>query len=335
MTKKLVLNQLLTEKQGKVPVSFWHHFSAASGIDLDGYQHPEIMTDNVAKTQKFVEEVHPDFVKLMSDGLFNYDFNQPIANPQTIYEGIEPIGDDHPWITETAKLVGNQKKVIGNRLGFYNVFSPTTILKWALSKKPDGTHDKAVADGLLVDAILNDQESVKAALDVITSDVIKQATTAIKAGADGIYYSTQSIQDGRVDHDLFQEFVENNDRKIIRAVNQLSDTNILHICGNRGSKNNLNWFKNYENSVINWSTDVENTPLEEGKKIFAGKVVLGGLGNTINDVLYKGNQSEITNEVHRLIKSAGTTNVIIGANCTVPRDIDVRHLQWAVEAVNY
>ena len=75
MTQKQVLNKLLANKQGVVPISFWHHFSAASGIDLDGYQHPEIMTDNVAKTKKFVEQVHPDFVKLMSDGLFNYAFN--------------------------------------------------------------------------------------------------------------------------------------------------------------------------------------------------------------------------------------------------------------------
>lgn len=26
-------------------------------------------------------------------------------------------------------------------------------------------------------------------------------------------------------------------------------------------------------------------------------------------------------------------NLIIGANCTVPRDIDPQHLQWAIEAV--
>ncbi|MCR5525498.1 MAG: uroporphyrinogen III decarboxylase [Lactobacillus sp.] len=333
MEKKLVLQQLLTHKQGKVPISFWHHFSAASGIDLDGYRHPEIMEDNVRKTRQFVEDVHPDFVKLMSDGLFNYDFNQPLDNPSTIYEGIEPINAQHPWIIETRKLVTNQKRVIGNRLGFYNIFSPTTLLKWALSKHPDGTHDKTTADELLVKAIIEDRASVAKALDVITRDVIMQATVAIKAGADGIYYSTQAIQDDRVDHGLFSELVEKNDRAVIRAVNKLSDTNILHICGNRGARNKLGWFANYENSVVNWSTDVENTSLEEGKEIFQNKVVLGGLGNTTADVLYQGNQVEIAREIKRLIKNAGTENVILSANCTVPRDIDIQHLRWAVSAV--
>lgn len=333
MKKKQVLQQLLTHKQGKVPISFWHHFSAASGIDLDGYLHPEIMVDNVKKTKQFVEDVQPDFVKLMSDGLFNYEFNQPVNNPRTIYDGIEPINDNYPWITETKKLVKNQKAVIGDRLGFYNIFSPATLLKGALSKRPDGTHDKTTADELLVKAIIDDRVAVERALKVITQDVIKQATAAIEAGADGIYYSTQAIQDQRINQPLFSELVEKNDRTIIRAVNKLSDTNILHICGNRGARNNLAWFSHYENSVINWSTDVEGIPLEKGKKIFPNKVVLGGLGNTNKDVLYQGNHDEIVGEVNRLIEKAGTENVILGANCTVPRDISIQHFQWAVHAV--
>ncbi|MGM9907248.1 ABC transporter permease subunit [Limosilactobacillus sp.] len=82
---------------------------------------------------------------------------------------------------------------------------------------------------------MNDRVKVDHALAVITQDVIKQATVAITAGADGIYYSTQAIQDDRLDHHDFKELVEKYDRQIIRAANQLSDTNILHICGNGGA----------------------------------------------------------------------------------------------------
>ncbi|MCD5423934.1 uroporphyrinogen decarboxylase family protein [Limosilactobacillus fermentum] len=335
MTKKQVLNQLLEQKKGRVPVSFWHHFSAASGIDLDGYQHPEILIDNVKKTRAFVEDFDPDFVKLMSDGLFNYDFNQPTAKPTSIYDGIEPISDQHEWIVKTRELVSAQKEQIGDKLGFYNVFSPTTLLKWALTKEPDGTHDKATADGLLADAIVNDRQRVKDALDVITQDVIKQATTAIEAGADGIYYSTQAIQDERIDQELFQEFVATNDQRVFDAVNELSDTNILHICGNRGSRNPLEWYQDYHAAVVNWATDVENTSLEQGKQIFKGKVVLGGLGNTANDVLYKGTKEEITQAVRNLIEGTANENVLIGANCTVPRDININHLDWAVQAADF
>lgn len=169
---------------------------------------------------------------------------------------------------------------------------------------------------------------------VITQDVIKQATVAITAGADGIYYSTQAIQDDRLDHHIFKELVEKYDRQIIRAANQLSDTNILHICGNGGARNPLDWYQDYENAVINWSTDVEGVSLQAGKRLFKGKVVLGGLGNTTKDVLYQGSRLAITAAVQKIIADAGVDNVIVGANCTVPRDIDIKHLQWVVQAAN-
>lgn len=329
--QKKVLTQLLDKKQGRVPVSFWHHFSATSGIDLDGFKHPEIISNNVVATRTYVDAIQPDFVKLMSDGLFNYKFNQPHTSAN-IYEGIESIDENHPWLTKTSDLVSAQKKVIGSRLGFYNIFSPTTLLKWALTVDENGKHDKTKADEKLVDIILNDTDNVKHALDVITGDVKKQVAAAIDAGADGIYYSTQAIQDDRIDQVLFEEFVAENDKSILAFANELSDTNFLHICGNRGARNNLAWFKEYPAAVVNWATDVENTSLEEGKRIFVGKVVLGGLGNTTDDVLYTGTQAEIQQAVDHIISLAGTDNVIIGANCTVPRDIGLKQLRWAISS---
>lgn len=325
------LEKLLESKKGRVPASFWHHFFAASGIDLDGFKNPEILSGNVNKTKEFVENVDPDFVKLMSDGLFNYDFNQEKVNAKTIYEGIEPINDDNPWLIETSKLVRNQKNVIQNKLGFYNVFSPTTLLKWALTKDENGKHNKATADKKIVDAILNDTENVKKALNVITQDVIRQVQSAINAGADGIYYSTQAIQDQRVDQNIFNEFVAHNDGKVLDAANYLSDANILHICGGGGQKNPLDWFKNYNVSIINWSTNIEKVTLGEGKKIFKNKVVLGGLGNTTTDVIYKGSKEKLKEEIDRIINEAGEENVILGANCTVPRDIKDERLKFAVK----
>lgn len=331
--QKKVLAKLLAAKQGRVPISFWHHFSAASGIDLDGFKHPEIISGNIASTKKYVEDIKPDFVKLMSDGLFNHEFNQDNRDTATnIYTGLKPIDDANLWLKKTHDLVAAQKKVIGDRLGFYNIFSPTTLLKWALTEDENGKHDKSKANGALADIIISDPENVKIALDAITEDVKKQIYAAISGGADGIYYSTQEIQDDRIDRDLFEKFVAENDKNIFEYANQFSNANILHICGGGGARNDLELFKDYDAPVVNWSTDLEKTPLEEGKKIFAGKVVLGGLGNTVSDVLYRGSEEDIEKEVDRVIKGAGTDNVIIGANCTVPRDIALENLRWGIEA---
>ncbi|MGL5887279.1 MAG: uroporphyrinogen decarboxylase family protein [Leuconostoc suionicum] len=317
-----------------IPVSFWYHFSAASGVDLDAFKNPEIIEGNILGTKKLVETTSPDFVKLMSDGLFHYEFNhQDADDKRVVYANLSPIADNHPWLIKTADLVRRQKQVIGERASFYNVFSPTTLLKWALVRNPDGHYDKSKADEKLADIILTNSENVRQALEVITLDVIKQVKAAVNAGADGIYYSTQVIQDTRLGHADFAEFVSATDKQVLKAANQLSDTNILHICGNGGARNEISWFEDYPASIVNWSVDTEDISLHEGKEIFPGKIVLGGFGNTAKDVLYRGTQSEIQQFAKHLVQEAGAENLIIGANCTVPRDIDLQHLQWAIEAV--
>ena len=50
-------------------------------------------------------------------------------------------------------------------------------------------------------------------------------------------------------------------------------------------------------------------------------------------LLYKGNKEAIQAEVHRLIKEAGDEGIIIGADCTIPSDIDPQRILWVKEAV--
>ncbi|TYC46107.1 uroporphyrinogen decarboxylase family protein [Leuconostoc litchii] len=326
--------EIFTNHYNHVPVSFWYHFSASSGVDLDAFQDPEIIDRTIAGTKKLVDTISPDFVKLMSDGLFHYKFRKKnTSNTRTVYDNLLPITDDNPWLIKTAELIRKQKKVIGERASFYNIFSPTTLLKWALVKNDNGYYDKQKADQKIADAILNDSENVSQALQVITLDVIKQIETAISAGADGIYYSTQVIQDARLGQKDFDEFVAKTDQQVLKAAHELAATNILHICGNGGARNNIHWFKDYPVEIINWSVDEEGISLREGKKLFPNKIVLGGFGNTDKDILYQGTQTEIQQFVKHLVQDTGQDNLIIGANCTVPRDIDNSHLKWAIQAV--
>ena len=47
-----------------------------------------------------------------------------------------------------------------------------------------------------------------------------------------------------------------------------------------------------------------------------------------NDLIYKGSEEEIRSEVRRLLDESGTKGVLLGADCTIPRDTDIRHLEW-------
>lgn len=62
------------------------------------------------------------------------------------------------------------------------------------------------------------------------------------------------------------------------------------------------------------------------------KAVIGGFGNLDNEILYTGTKEEIQAETKRLLAAAGRTGVILGADCTVPRDTDWKHFEWVREA---
>lgn len=83
---------------------------------------------------------------------------------------------------------------------------------------------------------------------------------------------------------------------------------------------------------MNWAAVVEGVPLKEGKELFGGRAVIGGFGQTENDVLYKGSEEEIRKETAAILDEAGTRGIILGADCTIPRDTDVSHLEWVREA---
>ena len=64
--RELVLKAFRGESVDRVPVGFWHHFTTEDEW-LHGFENPEIIDKNKAGHKKFIEEVKPDFVKLMSD----------------------------------------------------------------------------------------------------------------------------------------------------------------------------------------------------------------------------------------------------------------------------
>ncbi|MGQ8790021.1 hypothetical protein, partial [Enterobacter hormaechei] len=76
-------------------------------------------------------------------------------------EDIDPLGADHPWISEQVELV--QKIRAGfteDLVAIYNIFAPVTYFKWLVGQVAGG--DDIIADFLAEDAVLT-----KRVLDVI------------------------------------------------------------------------------------------------------------------------------------------------------------------------
>lgn len=322
--KELVLSAFGNKPVSRVPVGFWFHYT--QNEILLAYDKPEMREQNISGHKKFVQEFQPDFVKLMSDGyFFEPESAASLKNAASAAElaKIKPIEADNKWIRDQVSLVKELTSSFGGEvLTFYNVFAPATAFKWSVG-----------GDKKLAAFIKEDKAAVIQALAVLAQNAALLARAVIsEGGADGIYLSVQTIQDASVGPDLYHEVIAPAELSVLTAANAAGGKNILHVCGYEGARNNLSLFANYPAAAVNFASVVEGVSLAEGKKIFGGKAVIGGFANTKDGILYKGTKEEVQAETRRLLSEAGRTGIILGADCTIPKDIPFERLEWVREA---
>jgi uroporphyrinogen decarboxylase len=318
--RELVAKAFKNEKTERVPVGFWLHY-AKDELE-DGFRNPALFDNNVEGHKKFYSEFEPDFVKIMTDGFFVYP-GEAIINAKTgadLGKAVS-IGKNHPWIDKQISYAKTITALCGSEvMCFYNIFSPATFFRFS----------RTVQGGKgIVDFLAEDRDATAHALNVVAEDLAVLIQRVIsEAGVDGVYFSAQDMNDPRVTNEIREKILAPSDFKALEPAVSSSQFNILHICGYAGHRNDLSHFVSYPTQIINFASVVERVSLGEGKKLFRGKPVIGGFGNTTGDVLYKGSRAEIEAETGRLLKEAGTLGVVLGADCTVPRDIPRDHLKW-------
>ncbi|KXT74077.1 hypothetical protein STRDD10_01235 [Streptococcus sp. DD10] len=330
MTKReLVLRAIRGEDVPRVPVGFWFHFVTLEEKG-QGLNNPRIFQKSLEGHRRYVEEGRPDFVKIMSDGFFKYPSDLVPENIYSVsdFDALQSIGENHPWIEQQIEIVQAILASFPEDLAsFYNIFAPASYLKrWFRSQH--GRGDKELADFLLENPV-----KLKAALEVIAGDIAILVKRLLEeTDLDGIYFSTQAVQDERVSAIDYQKVIEPSNLVVLEAANEVGGNNILHICGFEGASNDLALFSHYPAQVFNWATHHENVSLEEGRQLFHGKTVLGGFENTQSSLLNTGNREELVQETKHLISKAGSRNLILGADCTVPDDFQLERLEWIRQA---
>lgn len=319
--RQLVFDAFNNKPVERVPVGFWFHFANSDEFS-EGLKNPEVVRKNIEGHKRFVKEFKPDFVKLMSDGFFEYP-NPVLLNIETPEElfNLKPIGPEHPWIVRQVELVKALTDSFGDEvLTFYNIFAPATYFKLLFGN----TGNKVLAD-----LILQNKDAVKHALNTIAEDLSILSRKVISDGkADGIYLSVQNVQDFRITSGLYKEVIAPAEILVLENANKVSENNILHICGYEGSRNDLSLYVHYNAKVVNWAVNVEGVSLSEGKKLFGGKAVIGGFDNRPGGILHTGSKEDIEALTEKLLRESGKVGIILGADCTIPGDIDVNRLDW-------
>ena len=293
---------LAGEIADRVPASFWFHFP-------EDQAHGE---ESVKAHLEYYRQADLDFLKIMNE--HPYQVETRIKNPID-WRKLKPA----PLSSDFYQSQLDEIKMITDQLGG-ECLTATTIFNPFSS----GNH---ASNRLVTEHLKADPESVNIGLATIAESLAEFALACLDAGADGIYFSAQGGEADRFEEHEFLEYIKPQDLTVLNAINGKGELNIIHICRENVR---LHLYCNYPGAVVNWAvTASSNLSLKSGKKLF-DRTVLGGMDN--RGVIVDGNPEEIELAVHQIIHAVGPKNLILGADCTLPTEINIDHIRAAIEA---
>ena len=312
--RQRVTNAMNLKAVDRPPVGFWFHFpedQCLGQVCVDAHL-------------DYYNNIDVDMAKLMCDGYFDYPnpVAKAVVNPEDWMQ-MKPLGPDSDFIrgqVERAKAVRTGLR--DDMIVLYNVFAPFSTLRF-------GTSDAVVTRHLN-----ENPDAILYALNVVAQDNALLCEKLItEGGVDGVYYCLQGAEENRMNHDDYMRLIAPSDLKVLTYANRFSDMNMLHCCGWAGIPNRLENWREYPAKSVNWACFIENMQVKEGQEFFGGRCVLGGFDNRREGVLFSGTRAEVEVYTRALVASAPATGFMIGADCTLPLDIDPERFQWVVDCV--
>ncbi len=183
----------------------------------------------------------------------------------------------------------------------------------------------------VLNALRKNEKPVLAAFDRITDGMCQLAKTYIELGTDGVYYAALGGEKELLTDEEHERWFMPYDLKIMRAIKDAGGYCFLHIC-----KDGLNMdrYRTYGDlaDVVNWGVYEAPYSLKEGRELFSGTCIMGGLKNR-SGALITGSREELYQSVKNAAEEAGRTGFILGADCTLPTEIPYERIRMAVEAV--
>jgi len=293
---------LAGEIPDRVPASFWFHFPKEQAHGKESVQ----------AHLDYFRKADLDFLKIMNE--HPYQVETQIKNPAD-WRKLKPAplsSDFYQAQLDEIKMITDA--LAGECLTATTIFNPFS----------SGNH---CSGKLVTEHLKMDPDSVNIGLATIAESLAAFAAACLEAGADGIYYSAQGGEADRFEEDLFLEAIKPHDLTVLRAVENQVEFNILHICRDNIR---LHLYSDYPGNAVNWAATAQNNiPLSAGKKLFE-RTIIGGMDN--RGVIVDGAPGDIEARVHAILEEFGTQNLILGADCTLPTEIEIDHIRAAVEA---
>lgn len=320
MTKR---ERVIAAIEGKhvdaIPSSFSLHFPKNQAVGDEA----------VAAHLKFFKETDTDIVKVMNEHLVPY--YGMVRTPKDYYELIPSFSRNTNIIEDQIEMT---KKILDG--ADKDAFTMGTLHGMCasgihpLERMGEGYNYDQVRQ-MQVDFLRWDEKKMLDSMERIADGMCILAERYIKdAGVDSVYYASLGAETRWYTDEEFAKWIKPFDLKIMKAIKDAGGYCFLHMC-----KSGLN-MKRYDedyaalSDVVNWGVYEAPMSLEDGKKQFPGKTILGGLENR-SGVLVDGDEYDVRREVIKVVENFGRDSFILGADCTLATEQDLKLVRAAVE----
>jgi len=191
-----------------------------------------------------------------------------------------------------------------------------------------------VGDHVITEHLKENPEEVKKGMEIITESLMGFVKECVRLGVDGFYACTMGGEAHRFeDSTPFEECIKPFDLALMHEMERACQFNILHICDYHDGYDDLSLFFDYPGHVVNCSLrrGESKMSMQEVSQLF-GRPFMGGMEK--RGVLTNGTRDEIMNTVEHCLDDA-PDHFILGADCTLPGDIDWDNIRTAISTARH
>lgn len=293
----------------RVPYAVWRHFPSvdrsAAGL--------------AQSTLRFHERYGSDFIKITPTGGYAVEAWGCVESAEERPDGHRPCvqcavrdggdwkkirpldpGAARGWVDQIETIV---RMGFDRRIGDAPVV-PTLFSPLSLARKLSG--DRLPSD------LRERPADVKSALEAITDTLIRFAELTLNEGVSGIFYSIQAASRSVLPEDVYAEFGEPYDRRVLASVHERSMLTIVH---GHGDQLMFDRLARLPGHAWNWDDRATPPSLGEAQPRVPGAVI-GGLHQwkTLRD----GTPEQAVDEAKDAIQQTGGVGLIVGPGCVLP-----------------
>ncbi len=322
--RRRIENALAGKETDRLPFGFWWH---SPNCDRSPRRLAEL-------TLALQEKLDLDFIKFSPYGLYSVvDWGVTLnvrGGMQPPVQASYPINKPDDW-RKLRRFRGSEGEYLvlleSQRIALSEMRERVPLVQTVFS--PLTSCLKMAGRETLLLHLRQAPEAVHAGLEIVTETTRRFAAEVVARGADGLFFASQTANEGYLTRGEYAEFAKPYDRLVLEAVTDHSWFNILHLHG-KGVM--FDQVLDYLVQAFNYH-DREAGPALSVMRKKTDKCLIGGIAE--NTTLVHGTLAEVDAQVRDAWEQVGRRGLILGPGCVASREApaeNVLQLRKSAEA---